>query len=359
MFRLLAVLLIPCLALPALATSPSEATPITIQSDRITIGQALAQVSRQTGVLVEDRSRLPDMAVPLNLQRVPFWQALDNIAVAGNRRVYLYPTTGRITFDRIGLGFRRPPVSYDGRFRCSLLKLYSSRDLETDRVSYAAAVEVAWEPGLLPLYLETRPQNLRVQDDQGHTLGPPATGSSLAPVAGTLALLIDVRLPPVPRANGKLGLLSGDLSVIAPTKMLAFDFGSLAELSKSDEKDARRRLDQEKVSCRIDKVTLNADRWTVRVIIDYPPGGKQLDSYQSWVVYNELILQATDGNRQLKSSDYVLENETARHATISYHFRDRRSSRRGDASDWKLLYRTPASLVEVPVHFTFKDVPLP
>ena len=28
-------------------------------------------------------------------------------------------------------------------------------------------------------------------------------------------------------------------------------------------------------------------------------------------------------------------------------------------SDWKLVYRTPASVVEVPIAFEFKDVPLP
>jgi hypothetical protein len=106
-------------------------------------------------------------------------------------------------------------------------------------------------------------------------------------------------------------------------------------------------------------VVLDRDRWTVTVALDYPPGGKELDSYQSWVVNNEMVLESKDGKRRLARSNYVVESASPRRAVVSYHFRDTDKGRRGRPEDWKLLYRAPASVIELPITFRFKDVPLP
>jgi hypothetical protein len=347
-----------CLLLPgAWADGLPPAQTITIQAERITVGRALSQVSQQTGMFIEDRSRLPDGTIALDLQQVPFWKALDAIAAASNRRVNFYPTTRKVTLDRVGEGFQRAPVSYDGRFRCALTKIYATRDLETGRVTYTAGVEIAWEPSLLPLYLETRPQHLQVRDDRGRELPVTLEGSSLAPAENLLSMYLDIHLPAIPRRCPRLGVLSGSLNIIAPSKMLTFDFGSLAELRQAEE--TRRTKVQQQVRCTINRITRTRDRWTINVTVDYPPGGKQLDSYQSWVVNNEMILEEKDSKRQVLSSDYVVESDTARRAVLSYHFRDRAQTRLGSPEQWKVLYRTPASLVVAPIHFTFKDVPLP
>jgi len=77
------------------------------------------------------------------------------------------------------------------------------------------------------------------------------------------------------------------------------------------------------------------------------------------VVNNEMALESVDGNRRLASSGYVIERASSRRAVISYHFLDKGKARRGRPEGWRLTYRTPALLVEVPIRFTFKDVPLP
>ncbi len=86
---------------------------------------------------------------------------------------------------------------------------------------------------------------------------------------------------------------------------------------------------------------------------------KQLDSNQSWVVNNEMVLESTDGKKRFASSQYVVETATPRQAVLSYHFRDKGELIRGKASDWKLRYRTPANLIDIPIKFAFKDIPLP
>jgi hypothetical protein len=336
----------------------------TLQSPKVMLRQALADLAKQTGIVVETVPGLPEQPFHLNLQRVPFWKALDSIAAASNARVNLYPHSGRIVLDNRGPLYRLPPISYDGRFRLAIKRVTGTRDLEVRandpaHGAYTLAIEVAWDPELQPLYLETRPHGVRLMDNKKNILAIPEDGSSLAPVDGRIALLLDLRIPPLPRSVATLRSLEGELSMIGPSKMLSFTFDTLDKLAKLNADDPERRLTQEDVTCQIRKVTLDPRRWSIQVAIDYPPSMKQLDSNQSWVVNNEMVLESTDGKKRFASREYVLESSTPRRAVLSYHFRDKESMPRGKPSEWKVNYRTPANLIEMPIKFSFKDIELP
>ena len=98
------------------------------------------------------------------------------------------------------------------------------------------------------------------------------------------------------------------------------------------------------------------DHWSVEITLEYPEGNVKLDSYQSWVVNNEMYLE--HAGERFPSSSYLLEESTPRHAVLTYNFSDPEKMKRG-LGDWKLVYRTPALVVKVPFTFSFKDVPLP
>jgi hypothetical protein len=217
---------------------------------------------------------------------------------------------------------------------------------------------VAWEPHFLPFLLETRPHNLVVRDDKGNDLRADNEGSSVAPVDGRTALAFDVPLPPAPRASKRLGLLQGDLYAIGPSKMLTFTFDPLGKLAKADPDDPSRRPVQEGVACGLSKLALGDDHWTVQVTLDYPEGNVKLDSYQSWVVNNELYLESTDGKARLAPETYLLEGSTPRRAVLSYHFTDKEKMKSGPGA-WRPVYRAPASVVKVPFSFSFTNVELP
>lgn len=346
------------------APAMPERKTITLQADRIPVSQALAELAKQTGIRVEDVRGVPDETIHLDWKQATFWQALDALAAAAKARINLYPTSGRIVLAKRGADYCLPPISYDGRFRLCVKKVTASRDLEiSDKHAHGGAtnlvVEVAWDPELLPLYLETRPHRLRLVDDSNNVLTVPDEGSSLAPVDGRIALAIDVHLPSLPRRVTAIRSLEGELAMIGPSKMLTFTFDTLDRLAKSNANDPERQLSQEGVACRILNVKLLRERWTVRLALDYPPGMKQLDTNQSWVVNNDMTLESPDGKKRLPSTNYVLESATSRGAILSYHFRDRDGLARGKASDWRIRYRTPANLVEMPIKFAFKDIPLP
>lgn len=337
------------------APSPQRKS-VTLQTDKLLFSKALAELTKQTGIRVEDVRGVPDETVSLDWKQTPFWQALDALAAAGKARVNLYPTSGRIVLDKRGANYRLPPISYDGRFRLSVKKVTTSRDLETGSGATDVAVEIAWDPELLPLYLETRPRCLRLVDDRNHVLTLPDEGSSLATVHGCIALGIDLRLPALPRSVKTIRSLEGELAMIGPSKMLTFTFEKLDKLAQTKATDPERVLTQEGVTCRILDVELLRERWSIRLALDYPPGMKQLDTHQSWVVNNEMMLETPDGKKRLPNTEYALVSATARHAVLWYHFRNHG---RGKASDWRVRYRTPANLIEAPIKFAFKDIPLP
>lgn len=330
-----------------------------------TLARALDEVRRQTGILVEDIRGLPDHPLRLTLKPTPFWQSIDAIADADDARISLLPTSGRILLDRRGPHYRLPPICYDGRFRLTVKKMTASRDLEISdnaagRGATIVAIEVAWDPQLQPLYLETRARTVRLLTDNKDPLILPDDGSSIAPVDGRIATTIDVRLPPLPRTAGKINSLVGQLSMIGPSKMLSFSFEpSLEQLARANKNAPERTVLQDGVRCHITDVKLAVDHWTVSVDLKYPPGMKQLDSNQSWVVNNEMTLESAGGKKRFASTNYVVTSVSAGHAVLSYHFRDKGSLKRGKASDWKLSYRAPADLVEMPIRFRFRDIPLP
>jgi hypothetical protein len=326
---------------------------------RVRLREALTALEMQTGVHVEDETTSGDRQISLDCKSLTFWQAIDAIASSSDTAAYLYPRNGRITLVERPRGHLTPQVSYDGFFRCAVKKIVASRDLETGHHSCTVSLEVAWEPQLQPLFLETRPAELKLADDQMRPIPVQPDGSSVASVDGRMSLVTDVQLPGLPRSAVKIGSLRGQFHVIAPTKMLLFRFPALDELAKAAADSPARNPEIEKVRCRIAKVDLLRDRWTVRVALDYPPGNKELESYQSWVVNNEMVLVSEDGKRRLPASDYVLESATTTRAVLSYHFRDRDRQPRGKPEDWRLTYRAPAAIIEWPVRFSFKDIPLP
>jgi hypothetical protein len=341
-----------------------ERKTVTLQADKISVSKALAELAKQTGIRIEDARGVPDETIHLNWKQTPFWQALDALAAAAKARVNIYPTSGRIVLGKRGTDYCLPPICYDGRFRLCVKKVTTSRDLEiSDKQGRGGAtnvlVEVAWDPELLPLYLETRPHALRLADDSNNVLTVPDEGSSPAPVDGLIALDIHLHLPALPRRATAIRSLEGQLSMIGPSKMLTFTFDALDRLAKSKANDPERQLMQEGVTCRILEVKLLAKRWTVRVALDYPRGMKQLDTNQSWVVNNEMTLESPDGKKHLSSTGYHFELATAHGATLSYHFHDRDGMPRGKAGGWRVCYRTPANLIETPIRFAFKDIPLP
>jgi hypothetical protein len=340
---------------PPSALPPAQL--VTIDGEK-TLSEALTEFRKQTGIVVFDKHGEDDPRLKLNLKQVPSWKALDTIAAESGTRLFLSPRDGRVGLDKRTVKTTQP-VCYAGPYRIALQRLTAQRDFDTDRRACLATLDVSWEPQAPPLWLETRPAKIVARGNDTNELTALAEGGDLKAVDGRYGYSFEVHLPPVPRTTQDWKFIRGQLAVIGPTKVIPFTFGPLDALAKAAPDAPLRTQNKDGITCRISSIQLQGDRWVVEVLVDNPPGSAMLDTSQIWVANNELALVSRDGGKKLVSSEWVLGNDPSRKAKVTYEFRDRGETRRGDPANWTLTYRTPADLKVMALPFEFKDVPLP
>jgi hypothetical protein len=337
---------------------PKELQPktITLQQKEITVAKALEELARQTGNSVEDRRRIrEDTKLKLDLKKATFWQALDAIAKEADARIYLYARGGAITL--VDGPHQVTPVSYNGLFRVAVKQIDTTLMLEPEAHFCTIKLEVAWEPRFQPLFMETKPASLAARDDKGHDLEIPQGGQGRAPVIRGLATEISLRLPAPRRSVLSLGLLKGQLTVVGPTRMLTFTFDNL---KKIDDKESARKETQDGIGVTLRELTEDSCKvWAAGVLLEYPTEGPQFESFQSYLVNNESYLEnKKDPKQRLQPIGQESERLTQTKSVMRYHFAGAQGADL-KFDDWKLVYRTPGKIVELPIPFEFKDLPLP
>ncbi len=335
---------------PPKASAPKDLTPRTFTyQGEITLSKALAELARQTGNTVGDyRRERSDPGFKLDVKGVPFWQALEAIARSADVRISLYQLDGKIAL--VNGPYREVPVSFHGLFRVAVKHVAGFRDLETGAHFYVARLELAWEPRFRPFLVQTNPESLVVEDDKGHRLKVPEEDKAQVSAAGKNALEVEVHLPAPPRTARALTLFKGTFSVVGPSKMLAFRFDKLAKGAKKT---------QEGITVTLSDLTTEEDRWTVRVALDYPAGGPEFESFQSWLVYNQIHLEKKGGTTFPANGGFATVTQESNRAEVDYNFVEDGKRKLGKPEDWGVVYRTPGRIVQVAVPFAFKDVPLP
>jgi hypothetical protein len=348
--------------------TPKELVPrlITLDEKDVPLSVALAELLKQTGNEIVDRRKdKDDPRLKLELKKATFWQALDAIAREADAKVSYYERDGKLALvdgPHIAL-----PVSYHGLFRVGIKRLDVTHVLEPDSRYCNVHFEVAWEPRFTPFVLETQPESLEVKDDKGNMLPlPENTQKGVAAISRRNAIELELRAPAPHRSAARLGLLKGSLLVIGPTKMLTFSFDKLGKIEKLSEALVDTK---EGVSVRLRKFQIEGDAgdqlWTAEVRLQYPEDGPKFESFQSWMVNNEMHLEKVgkDGavQRFPMNGGYETDEVADTTAVMRYRFTDEpeKNLSLGKPGEWKLVYRTPGRIVEMPVPFEFKDVPLP
>ncbi len=357
---LLFVALLGCFlsAAPAATDSTLPARLVTLSETGLPLSKALAEIEKQMGMRkgsVTDRRGEGDPRLKVSLQNVPFWKAIDAIANEVGASVYLAPRDGKISLVKRVPG-TQVPISYSGPFRLAIKRVTVFQDLESNTHHATASIEAAWEPQVQPFLFQTRPQNLVVKDDKDRTLPFDSEGKASDSVDGRMAHQFDVVLPAPSRAVTEFGLIEGSFSALAPSKMLTFRFGALDRIAQAPPESPLRTQKLDGITCRITRVALTGERWTIQVTQDLPPG-PVLESFRAklWSVNNAIVLESKDGSRRLTTTSYNLDEKNGQGVFTCYFV----NKNRGKPSDWNLLYTTPASVVVTPIPFRFKNVPLP
>ncbi len=330
---------------------------VSMQGNAIPLDEALEQLKKQTDIEVVDRREAAENPpLRLKLQKATFWQALDAIAKEADLQIALYERDGKVAL-REG-PYRALPVSYSGVFRvvCKRIALVSL--LETDTRTCTLTLEVSWEPRFLPIFLETRQAAFAAQDEKGVALKFPQAGSGRSQIQGRLSTEVEVQLEAPRRAVGTLGLLKGGFDMIGPSKMLQFSFDKLAQTDKKTPTSKLPVISQEGVTVRMRDFAVEPDIWTVSFLLEYPDGGPEFESFESWLVNNKIQLVNKEG-RGYGDSGYEIDEQAGNKAVVTYRFAEEKGLVLGKPEQWKLTYRTPGMIAKVPISFEFRDLPLP
>jgi hypothetical protein len=194
--------------------------------DELPVSKMLAELTKQTGIAVEDRREGTDAKIKLKLNKVTFWQALDAIAKEADGVVSLYERDGVLALGPRREGYTTAPVSYDGIFRATVRRITAQRLLESENSTYVADVEVAWEPRFRPFRLDLNLDDITVQDDKGRKIAIAEDGREdprrdprrdSRAIASKRGVVFDVPLGSVQRSSPKLGLLKGSIKFVGPT----------------------------------------------------------------------------------------------------------------------------------------------
>jgi hypothetical protein len=347
-------------------TLPKELVPrpVTLQEKQMPLATALAELNRQTGNQVEDRRQAKDnVSVKLDLKDVTFWQALDAIAKEADAKVSVFESDGKVAL--VDGPYQAIPVSYSGLFRASVKRIDLFGSLDSDDHDCIVYLQVAWEPRFRPLFIQRQPTDLVVQDDKGRALEVPEGDSGPAPLGGKAAAEVRVRVAAPRRSATHLGVFKGKMAVIGPSKTLTFTFDKLSPITKAA--DARKET-QDGVSVHLRELRNEGEsdeqNWVVGLLLDYPAEGPKFESFQSWLVNNEIYLEREkDGLKQRLPANlgYETGDQGVSNALIRYRFGDepQKNLLLGKFSDWKVVYVTPGKIAELPFTFEFKDLPLP
>lgn len=340
-------------------------TMVTLIGEDLPLTDVIARISQQTGNKISDHreefgEEATEPRLKLDLNKVPFWQALDGVLddaglsvydSAGQRGVFLVNRpSGQIP--------RKEQVCYAGPFRIEATRFESQRELRQPRnQSLRLFMNVAWEPRLMPIAIRQPLDSIKATgsedvaiDVEGNEGEPEATVSDESSAAELQVLL---QLPP--RKVEKIASLKGKLKVMVPGPMQTFRFDQLpiVDATKAGAKVAKVEQRKAGVTVIVDQVRKNNEIWEVRLRVRFDKPGDALESHRSWIFRNELYLVGADKKR-LTPGGYEQTRQTENEVGIAYLF----ELPKGPAG-LTLVYNTPTTIFEIPIDYELRDLELP
>lgn len=336
---------------------PIPATVIRVPADAgLTVKTALAAL-REAGFDVEGSGLDSARVVPGRFRDAPFWEAVETLAEAAGTRITLREQGRKILLEK-RQGPSQERSSLSGPFRVVARRVNGRLDLENGDSFQEVELLVHWEPRFPVFRMDSVPRIEIAQDDLGQPLRA-ATVSSKSPLHSTFEHTLAVRLFNVPRKAQAIGELSGSFQVTASRRMLPFRFSLSARLPLAGV--LPKGIPAEGVEAVLtdwELLTLNGRPfWEATLRLSYPPGLPVFQSFETWLGENRLRLLSPDGRVLLP--DQAEEPPPGREMILAYRFDAAKLGGTPKGEGWSLIYETPAPLVEFPVSFRFKNIPLP
>ena len=334
----------------AAAEAVAKPTLITLQG-KMTLVEALLAFEKQTNNLVVGYERR-NADVEVNFDKTPYWEALDQVLDQAQLRINDYGGQENALVVQAKPETERPrfgSAHYAGVFRLEPLRIESRRDLRNPNVDVMQlTIGVSWEPRVAPIALRQQLSELTITDDRGQTLeitGAQGTRSA-SPESGMSAVEFGIPLALPSRDAKKIASIKGRFTALVPGRVETFEFDNLK---------GARDVEQERagVVVTFERLRKNLDLYEARVAVRFDDASNALESHRGWIYRNEAYLLDRDGHK-LDNVGLQATRQAANEVGVAYLF---------DFPDGpegcKFVYKTPALVLQIPVEYELKDVPLP
>ncbi|MCA9170967.1 MAG: hypothetical protein KDB23_25010 [Planctomycetales bacterium] len=335
------------------ARSVLEPSHVTMEGT-FTLTQILEQFEKQTGnhVVIFNADQQSGRSVSVEFQQMDFWQALDQTLDQAGMTTNSYTgqlrTLGVTPVDQ-GAVARFENASYSGIFRVNAAEVQAQRRLDVNNGgSLHIQLQVQWEPRVLPIVLRHEYADVQAVGDDGEVIASEMErGAADIPVQSTVAGL-DVVLPlKLPSRSVKfLSSLKGKFVATLPGHEETFEFTSL---------DQARNVQQQKggVQVTLDRIRKNGSVYEFVIRLLMLNKDQKFESHLDWAANNVFYLEDASG-KKYDNANY--ENVLGTDTEVAYRYL---LPLPGELKDYKLVYKSPAAIMVVPVEYELKNIPLP
>lgn len=324
------------------------------------ISQAMESLSKQTGNGV-DLSAVPELKrlqpVSIELREEPFWKGIDALVAAANLefdsirsgrlRLRAFENVGAHTLIRGELA-----AETSGAFRVSLGSA-RRRPAVGDNIPERVRFEMSLlaEPRLRPLFLHYAVADFRASTLDGFTFAATSPTAKIELPFGERGCVAQIDFD-VPGDQPPIhATLRGKFSALTAAGPERFEFSNL-----SDAKGTSRRRGGV-------TVTLHAVEWQpqpnasdvlLRLLVAYDARGPAFESHRSWFFQNEAWMETADRLRVDLREPAEVSRQGDGTLTIDFRF----EALPKDVSGCRFVYVVPTLLVDVPVAFEFRNIPV-
>jgi hypothetical protein len=335
-----------------------EASHVTLDVKEAPLADVLKSIEKQTGnKLVDYREKFGqeggDKKITVKIDNEPFWSAMDKVLDAAQMSPYAFSGEDTLALvDREqGVLERSGRAVYSGPFRMEPTNVTAQRGLRRpDQSNLRLEMEISWEPRLRPIALTQEAKELKAVGDDGREIPPPSADAVFDVEVESSAHAADVTIPlQLPaRSAQKLSSVTGKLTALVPGRIVELKWDKLAGT-----KDATQQAGG--ISVTLDRVVKNQALWEVHMRVKVSEADAGVESHRSWIFQNPNFLVDKSGERvDNAGSETTMQNE--KEAGFAYLFELPEGRELGDYS-W--VYRTPTSIVSMPIPYKLQDVELP
>ncbi len=338
------------------ANATADASRLTLKGT-YGFSDLLVEIEKQTGNRIVDfRDRFGesqnDVQLDLDIDDKPFWEAFDSILDQAGLTVYTFVGQTRTlgVVARGNEGDRLNAGSYAGPFRIAATYLEAKRNLRNvDDQSLWIRLELLWEPRTVPILVRHAYGDLEIVGDDGNPIAAASVQGALElPVQSTVAGIEDLEMPfELPgRDVKKIAQLSGRFTAMIPGREETFEFDEL--------ENARNEvLQRGGLTVTLDRVRKNGILYEFRIRLRFQDADDSLQSHLDWASNNEVYLVAPDGTR-IDNPNFEKYLEREDEVGYAYLF-----PTEGDLTGHRLVYKSPAAIINLPIDYELTDIPLP